>query len=772
MTPNPKYPEKLIPGGSFRCRYDADWTLIDANEGLYRFLGYTSKEFKQRFQNKMAAVIHPEDLAVMHPLIARQLEQGTTIVNENRLICKDGAARWIWISAELMLDQEKEPLFYCIFIDITGWKEEQKNLAQREQRYDYVLSQTQDVIFEWDYQTREIYHSPNFKSRFGYDAPAEDFPHSMVDAGLIYPGDVKAFFELYGRYAQGARNVNGEFRVRQADGAYVWCRSRSSGVCDCQGRLLKVLGILYDIDRDKRELNQITEQARRDPLTGLYNKEVTEELIKAYLERGQEPALFMVIDVDNFKNVNDTLGHIYGDAVLSDISRRLNSLFRSSDVVGRVGGDEFVVFLPGIREEKDIMLRIRNAADVFHRNYSDGAASYRLSGSIGAACFPEDGATFPELFENADKAMYYAKNRGKNQYAMYSWISGRTKEPETAGEEFLPPEGQGAAAFFPEVPAEKATFNEGPEESVCVLGKTAPGQKNKQENSSRQPHREEEQLMIALASAGISLWEYDIRKKQLKGKRNFSRFHQLPDYLLNVPESLIESGYIHSDSVGEVRRLHQRLAEGEETVTADIRYNNGPEGRSWWERITYTVLPDETGRPARAVAAGENITRQKEEERGCHQEIRVWRESMRDIIVSGKINLTRNRVEYIQSGRLKNDYTGISYDKIFGIALETLPDQEERERFAAVFSREALLKSWLDGEKSVSLKHGFKSSHSKLFWVKTTMHLVSEPGSGELCVYGFIQEIYHWESPEPTAGKAAPQRLPEKDPAPGKAAES
>ena len=109
-----------ITGAVFRCRFDADFSVIDANDGLFDFLGYSREEFAA-LGNKMSAVIHPDDLAVMPSKLRQQLQQGNTIHNENRLICKDSTVKWISIKAQLFQEEDGEQ-FFCVFMDITEEK--------------------------------------------------------------------------------------------------------------------------------------------------------------------------------------------------------------------------------------------------------------------------------------------------------------------------------------------------------------------------------------------------------------------------------------------------------------------------------------------------------------------------------------------------------------------------------------------------------------------------------------------------------------------------
>ncbi len=142
-----------------------------------------------------------------------------------------------------------------------------------------------------------------------------------------------------------------------------------SAIFDGSGRPLKVVGILSDIDEQKRKLQTAEESAMKDPLTQLYNKVSTKALIEEYISANQNQGAFMMLDIDNFKRVNDTLGHLYGDAVLSELAHTLKSLFRDTDIIGRVGGDEFVVFMTNINELAVIRTKAERILSAFKRPF-------------------------------------------------------------------------------------------------------------------------------------------------------------------------------------------------------------------------------------------------------------------------------------------------------------------------------------------------------------------------------------------------------------------
>ena len=172
-----------------------------------------------------------------------------------------------------------------------------------------------------------------------------------------------------------------------------------------------------DFERRSKELN---EKAETDLLTELNNKISTEEKIQNYLiTHKKEQAMMFVLDIDNFKKINDTMGHAFGDEVLRAVGKGLRAEFRYSDIIGRMGGDEFCILLKGLNNDA-LIIKEANRLLYFFRNLVVGDyVKYSATASIGAAVFPRDGENFEELYKAADKALYKAKRRGKNQLAFY-----------------------------------------------------------------------------------------------------------------------------------------------------------------------------------------------------------------------------------------------------------------------------------------------------------------------------------------------------------------
>lgn len=181
-----------------------------------------------------------------------------------------------------------------------------------------------------------------------------------------------------------------------------------------------VVTLLVIRAHNNEKSKELEGKADTDLLTGLTNKLSTEARIRDYIQENPEgQGVLIIIDVDNFKKINDTMGHSFGDEVLRSLGLRLKSLYRVTDVIGRIGGDEFLVFLKDIKDMA-IIEREARKLDAFFKDFEVGEyVKYSVTASLGAAVYTMDGMTFEELYKNADSALYDAKHHGKNQLHFY-----------------------------------------------------------------------------------------------------------------------------------------------------------------------------------------------------------------------------------------------------------------------------------------------------------------------------------------------------------------
>ena len=187
---------------------------------------------------------------------------------------------------------------------------------------------------------------------------------------------------------------------------------------------VQVLSDLFRCRRELKSMEDIQERAEKDALTGLFNRGAARQHINRLLARPMHDrdtiSALLMIDLDNFKMINDTYGHLFGDEVLTRSASRIRKLFRSNDIIGRIGGDEFIVFIDSIPGIELIQTRCQQLIASLQTSFFDDESGMRISASVGVALVPEHGTTLTELYHKADQALYKAKKLGKNQYYIFN----------------------------------------------------------------------------------------------------------------------------------------------------------------------------------------------------------------------------------------------------------------------------------------------------------------------------------------------------------------
>lgn len=282
---------------------------------------------------------------------------------------------------------------------------------------DVVKQVVDDIIFSFDFESRSIEAVGKALQNLDISSVTADFPEKILEKGLIAESDIPEFLGMVNNMLAGIC-IPAEFRVVKPDGTLEWYRAGYELVLDDTGNQIGVVGKVENIEMTKR----LEYQASIDSLTKCLNKMATRDAVDSILSGGVKSgrhALFM-LDIDDFKGINDNLGHHFGDYVLTELAQQLESILRSGELVGRVGGDEFLVFLQDMKDIPSVEKKAVQIADVFRKAFKGAHKEIKISGSIGIALFPDDGETYDELCRKADCALYASKREGKNRFTFYN----------------------------------------------------------------------------------------------------------------------------------------------------------------------------------------------------------------------------------------------------------------------------------------------------------------------------------------------------------------
>jgi diguanylate cyclase (GGDEF)-like protein/PAS domain S-box-containing protein len=308
--------------------------------------------------------------------------------------------------------------FLSVARDITNRVAQSDDLQKREKQLWFALNEASDGLWDWEVATGRLFFSPQLKRMLGY-GPDEMAPVLETWSQSLHPDDAPAVMAVLQAHMQGKRaRYEAEYRLRNRNGHYLWVHDRGR-VCErCpDGQPIRVVGMVQDISERKQLELQLQEYASCDPLTGLGNRREGMVFLQAQAELCQRMDVSLglaFIDVDHFKSVNDGFGHLVGDEVLRRVGQAVREAVRSSDMVCRWGGEEFIVIAPNTNLEEIEFVAEKVRLAVFE---ALSGHQPKVTVSVGVAAARGKTIDLNGLMSDADSALYRAKENGRNQVA-------------------------------------------------------------------------------------------------------------------------------------------------------------------------------------------------------------------------------------------------------------------------------------------------------------------------------------------------------------------
>ena len=383
--------------------------ILACNTSLARMCGFDSPEELRRIR---AWDLYPS-LADREEYLETLREEGEVEDYLHRHRTPDGEDVWLVENARLVRRDDGRDRIVGTAVDLTKRVRAQQRQQAAEERYRALFEQNVAGAFRSRPDGEILEVNRAFAEMLGYDDPAE---LEGRDAAELYLSPDRRE-ELMDALEEAGSIRNEELTLQGRDGETVWVLENSF-MADDPGTGRRVnIGTVTEITEHVREERALAQMAQRDPLTGVPNRRYLEETVPRLLavaERVDECVAVVYLDLDDFKEINDRRGHAVGDAVLRAVAERLEETVRESDVLGRVGGDEFVVVLTGVEDRSDVVdVTGRLAESAFGEPLEAAGNEYSVRATLGVALCPQHGTDFDVLMARADRAMFRARRAGE-----------------------------------------------------------------------------------------------------------------------------------------------------------------------------------------------------------------------------------------------------------------------------------------------------------------------------------------------------------------------
>lgn len=467
-----------VYAGIIQIGIDEKFTFLSCNEGGRRMLGYTSQEMDELFANQALGFVHPDDMEYVNNEIRRQMGLGDTVTAEFRLVRKDGAPIWVLGRGTVYRSRDGSTSLIVVAINNDQRKraqlEKERQFLLQDQMLNQLLAGVMCLRFDRDLTIE--YMSKRFLDLLGFTKEDVNRIFDNKYRNMIYEKDRP--MELGDILGQKDRKVlTMKYRVKCKDGRLVRLKTvsrleaadtdgiqrifsvvvditdvkkdmleKSKGLkrtnCYGQGQgqrgewfsvsmslperlksnSVAVVENILDINKDKWDEERFLMESQQDSVTELFNKASTEEKIRGVLkEAGREKhyALFM-LDIEHLKKINDTFGHMTGDAILRLVAERLTGQFCKDDIIGRIGGDEFLLLTSYSGDVQEVIRKAKEMKEAICQPLFIKELSVNITVSMGIACYPGDGTEFYTLYRSADSALYRCKAMNRNGYCLSS----------------------------------------------------------------------------------------------------------------------------------------------------------------------------------------------------------------------------------------------------------------------------------------------------------------------------------------------------------------
>lgn len=402
--------------GVFTVSVSEKYHVLYCNDTFAKLCGYKTAAELYVKKPSLADIILSESLASMQSAVVEAIAADRKSVERGvEIVLPDGKTRKMFLWGRISKKRSTRLIDGCI-ADFSNYTKLNNDLESLNDTLSAATSMLSSMVFLVNIPERSLLNlsSAKFSGEFFEYVP--DFPNTLAKYDSIHKDDKDALLSAVNLLLAGKKECDMILRFYSSSGKLHYMHLKSKTVFGHNHEPVRAVAILEDVTEHTLREEQLLARAEIDPLSKIYNRQTTVELISEALISGS--GAFLFLDLDDFKSYNDTCGHQKGDEKIAQIAAAMRHSVRKNDIVGRLAGDEFTVFIKDLTDEKEIcVIAEKISANINALNAKND--SIPITVSIGIAVSPAHGNTFEALYNKADKALYMSKNTGRNSITVY-----------------------------------------------------------------------------------------------------------------------------------------------------------------------------------------------------------------------------------------------------------------------------------------------------------------------------------------------------------------
>lgn len=397
--------------------FDEKLSLIKGNNLFHAVFECTEEIRHSHYGNYFCNGFHPDIREELLAEIHATLKNSSNFFSKIKVITASGKVNSYSLELQRRtLDNTGRDKIMAYLTNIEDLEVMEQKFDKIHSQFDVLQEMSDDLLIYIDIPNKILTRKSNKISKFGLAEQVTNFPESITHSDHIHPDDIEIYISATDKVMAGIGGT-AEVRLKSTTTNRYEYRRLIWMPVENKGKVTEVIGKIVDI----QAMKDLEHQALFDPLTNVLNKGAMLEATSHHLQHPpkKDYHALLFLDLDDFKYVNDHFGHSFGDFLLKTLAERLQINTRTDDIVGRVGGDEFIIFLKDIPTLDIVKTKAEQLLRSTSRPVVDREQSHCINGSIGIAVYPDHGRTYEELYHHADLALYRSKQSGKNMVTLY-----------------------------------------------------------------------------------------------------------------------------------------------------------------------------------------------------------------------------------------------------------------------------------------------------------------------------------------------------------------